>query len=251
MRCSQCARRSLQKIKRVGQVPPLGQLSEPTRSEIWALLLLQVTCFTPGTWILGYFWGKSVCPPHPPPGSTVFGVLVRIWSVLLTAGIWRTSPGSSLRSSSLWWWTWTSGGRTRPFSSPPTSPDTSACWRASNLCVTSRRTPRNRLSVEIPHSCESSESFRCSLLCLAANLHPDHERALQPGRRLHRCASVVLSARWERRIPSKRSVPLQESWSGFWGREMECGWVSSPALFWKTRAGRAWRAVADVDAATN
>lgn len=45
---------------------------------------------------------------------------------------------------------------------------------------------------------ESSESLRCSLLCLAANLHPDHERALQPGRRLHRCASAILSARWER-----------------------------------------------------
>lgn len=78
MRCSQCARRSSLKIKRVGRVPPSGRFTEPTGFKIWALLLFQVTCFMPGTWILGYLWGKSVLPPPRPPGSTVFGVLVRI-----------------------------------------------------------------------------------------------------------------------------------------------------------------------------
>lgn len=44
-----------------------------------------------------------------------------------------------------------------------------------------------------------------------------------------------------------QSVCVQESWSGFWGREMGYGWVFLPVLFWKTQTGRALRVVADVD----
>lgn len=73
MRCSQCARPSLQKIKRVGHVPPSDRFTEPTRSDIWALLLLQATCIMPGTWILGCFWGKSVLSP-PPRIDSFWGV---------------------------------------------------------------------------------------------------------------------------------------------------------------------------------
>lgn len=68
--------------------------------------------------------------------------------------------------------------------------------------------------------------------------HSDHEWTLQPWWRIHRWVKLFcLALREMIYVINKRSVYMQESWSGSWGREMGCGWVFSLALYWKMLTG--------------